>query len=331
VVRPGISIVNRLYYAYARHALVTALRMARVQPGDTVLIPHFICRDVLSSLRAVDAVPVFYHIDDDFQVASHEKLPSAKAVLAVNYFGFPANLARIQHQLTDATTLIIEDNAHGWLSADEHGVALGTRTSLGITSFRKTIRSIDGAFLEWNEAVPLDFKALHAPLEARKDLLPLGHQVRRLVSEIDRNTPLTLMSIARKTIRGARLLGGKPAIDLRPEEENELPTNRAIHKSSLAMMSRCDRFGERQRRQQAFRQCHEFAITLGIQSPRLQLTPEVSPQGFPFFVHQGDSEAFRRSILRQKLGEIVSWPSLPKESDIPTMSPLRNLRLVNFL
>ena len=80
---------NRLFYAYARHALVTALRMARVTTGSTVLIPHFICRDVLASISAVGAKPVFYDIDDDLQVSQNTMLPSAAAALAVNYFGFP--------------------------------------------------------------------------------------------------------------------------------------------------------------------------------------------------------------------------------------------------
>ena len=97
--------MNRLYYAYARHALVTALRMARVQSGDNVLLPSFICRDVLASLKAINATPVFYEIDVGLQVSSQSKLPPAKALLAVNYFGFPADLERIQRQLTDPSTV----------------------------------------------------------------------------------------------------------------------------------------------------------------------------------------------------------------------------------
>ena len=323
--------MSRLYYSYARHALVTALRLARVQPGAVVLLPHFICRDVLASLKAVQATPVFYDIDEDLQISSINRLPSATAVLAVNYFGFPANLRLLQRQLSNQNTIIIEDNAHGWLSSDEYGVPLGTRTSLGITSFRKTIRSFDGAFLEWKDSGILDLQALHQPLEERSDSLPPGYRVRRVVSTIDQYAPLSLMGRARSTLRAMRTLLGRPPIDLHPEDEFELPNTRAIHSSSLTQMSSTNTHLERHRRRQAFQQCQELAAAFGLHHPRLQLTPGTCPLGFPFFVHQGDVQGFQKSVTRNKLGEIVTWPSLPSQSSVPITSPLRDLRLVNFL
>ena len=140
---------HRLYYAYARHALVTALALVRVGRGNSVLVPDFICRDVLASLSAVGAEAHFYSIGNDLQISSNVSLPDVDAIIAVNYFGFPADLARIRGALPSPDIAIIEDNAHGWLSRDEHGVLLGTRTEVSITSIRKTIRVPDGASLEW--------------------------------------------------------------------------------------------------------------------------------------------------------------------------------------
>jgi hypothetical protein len=320
-----------MYYAYARHALVAALRMARVQPGDAVLLPHFICRDVLASLKAVQAVPVFYHVDENLQVPPSIKLPPARAVLAVNYFGFPADLEQLQRQLTDQNSVIIEDNAHGWLSADEYGVALGTRTSLGITSFRKTIRSYDGAFLHWRTGKDVDIHALHQPLPERTDSLPLSYRARRVVASVDRHTSLPLMSIARNALRTLRTLVGKPPINLHHLDETELPYNRAIHLSSLTMMSQFDTLNERQRRREAFQHCRELATVFGLRTPRLHFISGISPQGFPFFVDTGDIRQFQHMVNKRKLGEVVTWPSLPSSSAIPKASPLRQLHLVNFL
>jgi hypothetical protein len=331
VVRPGISIVNRLYYAYARHALVTALRMARVQPGDTVLIPHFICRDVLSSLRAVDAVPVFYHIDDDFQVASHEKLPPAKALLAVNYFGFPANLPRIQHQLTDATTLIIEDNAHGWLSTDEHGVVLGTRTSLGITSFRKTILSSDGAFLHWMSDQRLDYTALHDPLSPRNGSLPIVVRLRRGASRLERVTHLPVRLAVRELARLGRRAIGRVAIVENPSEEFELPLPRSVQKSSLKLMNDIDARAEISRRRTLFERSANLARRYGIQPVFDSLPKGVSPQGFPYYGGNGDERGFRRQVHLNRIGEPMSWPRLSQQSQIPTESVLHTVQLVNFI
>ena len=323
--------MNRLYYAYARHALVTAFRLTGVKSGDSILLPSFICRDVLASIKAVDARPIFYHVDDDLRFVSHDKLEPAVALLAVNYFGFPADLNHIRDHLTNPNTAIIEDNAHGWLSIDEEGVPLGTRTSVGVTSFRKTIRSYDGAMLEWRDDETLETAALHPPLPMRTEILPTSHYVRQMISAIDRHTSLSLMSTSRGILRSVRSFLGRPPIDPRPSEEFELPVARAIHKSSLARMSSTDSDVERHRRQQAFQQCQEFAAAFDLKFPRLTLTTGTSPQGFPFYVSQGAVEKFMSSIARKRLGEIVTWPSLPSQSSIPISSPLRNLHLVNFL
>ena len=327
----GTASVNRLYYAYARHALVTAFRLTGVKSGDSILLPGFICRDVLASIRAVDAIPIFYHVDDDLQFVSHDKLEPAAALLAVNYFGFPADIKHIRDHLPNPNTAIIEDNAHGWLSLDEEGVPLGTRTSVGVTSFRKTIRSYDGAMLEWRDDETLATAALHPPLPMRTEILPMSHHLRQMISAIDRHTSLSLMNTSRSILRSARSFLGRPPIDPRSSEEFELPVARAIHKSSLARMSSTSPDVERHRRQEAFRQCQEFAANFNIKFPRLKLTAGTSPQGFPFYAHHGAVERFTSSIARNRLGEIVTWPSLPSRSSIPISSPLRNLRLVNFL
>ncbi|NBY56886.1 MAG: hypothetical protein EBQ57_00865 [Actinobacteria bacterium] len=168
---------NRLYYAYARHALVTALKLVRVQEGSSVLVPDFICRDVLASLHAVGSKPRFYTIGDDLQISTTQSLPRAAAIIVVNYFGFPADLQRVREVASSETT-IIEDNAHGWLSADRDGTPLGSRTDVGVTSVRKTIRLPDGAFVEWRDTAHLDMTMLHAPLVPRDEPLPLGFGLR---------------------------------------------------------------------------------------------------------------------------------------------------------
>jgi hypothetical protein len=57
----------------------------------------------------------------------------------------------------------------------------------------------------------------------------------------------------------------------------------------------------------------------------------VSPQGFPFFGDSGDIAAFAKTVRRERLGETIAWPALPKRSSLPATSRLRSLRLVNFL
>lgn len=323
--------MNRLYYAYARHALVTALRMARVQSGDNVLLPSFICRDVLASLKAINATPVFYEIDVGLQVSSQSKLPPAKALLAVNYFGFPADLERIQQQLTDPSTVLIEDNAHGWLSCDEHGVPLGTRTPLGITSFRKTVLALDGAYLHWSGDCQLDYSALHPPLTPRTELIPLTFRLRKLASWLDYRTHLPIRPLAQTLIRYGRRSIRRPAIAENPAEEFQLPHLRAMHASSLAIMTQVDRTEEISRRRTLFKTVAELAAEHNIEPVFTNLPSGVSPQGFAYYSGAGNVRRFHRQIQRQRLGEAMSWPSLPRHTCITPESRLLTLKIVNFI
>lgn len=323
--------MNRLYYAYARHALVTALRVARVRPGDVVLLPNFICRDVLASLAAVQASAVYYDIGDDLQISPTGSLPSAKVFLAVNYFGFPANLERIRDRLSDSSTVLIEDNAHGWLSSDDAGVALGSRTALGITSFRKTIRSLDGAFLEWQDGAIHDASTLHEPLPFRDEPLALSYRLRRNISLLDHTSGFNLLPTARKYVRFVRRLSGRPPIDPHVEDEFKLPQHRALHQSSFTMMNAIKIEEERHRRRSSFQACQLLADEYGVRTPHLAMTDGVCPMGFPYFPNSSRDEAFRRAIRRQRLGEIITWPSLPATSTLSSTSILRELHLVNFL
>lgn len=330
----------RLHYAYARHALVTALRLVRVQPGARVLIPEFICRDVLASLRSVGAEPLFYEIDDALQPRlsnalqqSLNSLPQPPAaIIAVNYFGFPAALERVRQLLPGRQVPIIEDNAHGWLSADSDGTPLGSRTQVGITSVRKTIRIPDGAFVEWRDDGTLDTRALHSPLEARSESLPMSFRVRRTMARLDARSPVAIMSTARSAIRLLRRAGGKPPVSDTAAEEWELPVHRNPHRESLSIMEQVDKSDEIARRRTLFRRCEELAEKFGVQRPFPTLPKHVSPQGFPYFSSDTESlSEFTKAVRRHRIGEDIAWPALPSSTSLSEHSRLRKLHLVNFL
>lgn len=139
------------YYSYARYALSDALKLCGVSPGDKVLLPGFICREVLASLQVIGAVPVYYEVTPELRIKSLESLPAAKAILIVNYFGIPANLDDISEYCSVNTTFVIEDNSHGFLSKDSRNKPLGTRADIGIFSLRKSMPTINGAALVVND------------------------------------------------------------------------------------------------------------------------------------------------------------------------------------
>jgi len=137
--RPDLS--NVTMFAYARQALVAGLKSCNITEGKTVLLPNFICRDVLSAIHAVGAKPLYFDVNERFEPASDSKnWPDADAVLAINFFGIPQDLRSFLEYQSRIGALIIEDNAHGFLSRDEAGLWLGTRADCGLFSFRKSIQ-----------------------------------------------------------------------------------------------------------------------------------------------------------------------------------------------
>ena len=139
------------------------------------------------------------------------------------------------------------------------------------------------------------------------------------------------MAAGRRSIRRLRSLTGATPIDERAEEELRLPAHEAIHESSLEQFGRTNLIAEVARRRNAFTRCQTLAERFNIHTPAVDLGPHVSPQGFPFFADSGSVDSFRTAVTRAKLGEVVSWPSLPSATTLSPTSKLRNVCLVNFL
>ena len=136
------------YFSYGRHAIHAAIETAGIGMGDKVLLPSFICRELLSSINVTGATPIYYNVDESLQLSlPQESLPHAHAILAVNFFGFPQDIAPFRAFCDRTGAILIEDNAHGFLSRDEHGIILGTRGDFGIFSLRKTLPIPNGAAL----------------------------------------------------------------------------------------------------------------------------------------------------------------------------------------
>uniref|UniRef100_UPI0040487365 DegT/DnrJ/EryC1/StrS family aminotransferase n=1 Tax=Mariniflexile sp. TaxID=1979402 RepID=UPI0040487365 len=154
------------YYSLARHALVEALRLAGVREGSRVLLPEYLCRDLLAPLHLLGAFPCWYPIAPDMAPATAPAAwPLADVVLEVNFFGFPQDLAPFLAYAERTSAVVIEDNAHGYLSRDKVGQWLGCRIGLGVFSLRKTLRIPDGAAL-W---VGASYAARELPAQAAFD------------------------------------------------------------------------------------------------------------------------------------------------------------------
>ena len=313
---------NTSYFAFARHALVAGLRHLQVEAGDEVAVPELICRDVLSSINSVGAVPRYYPVGSDLRPTSVGNTQSARFVIAVNYFGFPQDLRSFQSLWPDAC--LIEDNAHGYLSADEDGNPLGSRASVGITSFRKTLRVPDGAILD--TASPLD-QALLTPACNRSP--GLAFQVRSLLAVTERVTQIPTQQMSRAAIRLCRrLLTGSSLPTSSTDSEITLPCPTAVSEYSLQRLHEVEFDKEVIRRRNLYTYFESnFRDEYG--QPVFPCLPKnCSPYGFPFYSDHIPRQFIR--IAARRHCEIISWPDLPEAVSVSNEHVYRRLRVVNF-
>lgn len=141
-------------FAFARNALLAALRALGVNGNDEVLLPAFHCVTVVEPVLRAGARCRFYRVDRDLRVdmASLRSAlsPASRALLVIHFFGFPQPLDEIKELCSSRGIVLIEDCAHALYSADADR-SLGTTGNLALFSFRKTLPVLGGAMLVAND------------------------------------------------------------------------------------------------------------------------------------------------------------------------------------
>ncbi len=321
------------YYAYGRQALVEALRLADVLPGDEVLVPALICKDVLSSIHTVGAKSVFYQVDKTLAPVSLPHSSLIKSVIAVNYFGFPQELEPFFDYCKKFSVKLIEDNAHGYLSANIDGVLLGNRAPLGITSIRKTIRIPDGARLHISDKQLSALSLAELPPQLPLNEKPLGtrYVLQHKFSKIERLTKLPLLRWARSIVRLRRFLStGEFIVTSTTLAETEIVVPVGPRESSMKRIQKLDEQAEIKRRTELYSRVSSALDKSRITPVHGRLPKNCTPYGFPFFADTEAAKDVQRRVNSFGV-EVIRWPDLPEAVLVDTPEHYSNLWLVNFL
>jgi hypothetical protein len=132
----------------ARDAFALAVTLLSLGREDAVLLPAYLCREVLKPFIGKTQVR-FYDVKPDLTVdpAEIEKSIAAndvKAVVIINYFGFlQPYRAEIKRILSVRNIALIEDCAHSFLTKGS-----GETGDISIFSFRKLLPVPDGGGLK---------------------------------------------------------------------------------------------------------------------------------------------------------------------------------------
>ncbi len=139
-----------------RDALSLTAKHLKLQPSDTVLLPAYVCQEVLKPFVG-RAKTAFYDIALDLTIAPEttEKLirqHQAKALVFVNYFGFlQPHRIEIQRLCKEHRVVLIEDCAHSLLTEGS-----GSTGDISIFSFRKHLPLPDGGGVRLPEGACAD-------------------------------------------------------------------------------------------------------------------------------------------------------------------------------
>lgn len=310
-------------FSHARHALVEGLLRSQVPRGSVVLVPGFVCRDVLASIHAVGARAEFYDVDRDLYPIDLDRHRSAHAVLAVDYFGIPQEMAPFLELRDRDGTVVIEDNAHGLFGRDPAGCLLGTRGDFGLLSMRKTFHLPDGAALLDNRPGAAAGGTQCSP--GRRGSL------RRRVARLDRATGLPLMSGARSIVQiTRRAIGRTPLPSSNVEDEVRLPDGRLISCAALRTLERIDPEGESQRRRRLLTDVGAVIDSLGLESFTRRFGPLTVPYGIPFRATPDTAAKVARAVRGYHV-HVMSWPDLPAAIAVDAPDHYRDVWLANFI
>jgi len=138
------------FFFSARYALASGVKVLRIGPGDSVLLPSYNCGVEIDPLLHLGVRPLFYKIGRDLRVDFDDLLNKitdrVKGILVTHFMGFPQPVDEIKQICTERKLFLIEDCAHAFLSA-HNGKPLGSYGDVSIFSFLKTLPVPNGGVL----------------------------------------------------------------------------------------------------------------------------------------------------------------------------------------
>lgn len=312
------------FYGHGRNALAEALKLAGA-PGGRVLLPAFVCRDLLSSVAAAGAEPAFYGVRPDMTPdEDSSRWPDAKAVLAVDYFGFPQDLAPFEAYARRCGAIVIEDAAHALFSRDSGGRLLGTRAPLGVLSLRKSLPLPNGGALVAADpalAARLPAQLAYEAIPGRRPALKAAARpLLGLAGAVASHMGLTAV----RSLRGDA--SGHVAAD--PDSERKPPEPSAPCLELGRPLVCADPAIEASRRRALWSLCDGLARRAGLAPVFASLPDGVVPYAYAF---RSKDPAAARAVFAAEGLTVLPWPDLPAALAASAPEHHRDVELVHFL
>lgn len=163
-------------------SILALLHMLQLNEGDEILLPAYICRQVLDPIIFLKLRPVFYDLTENFSpdyLHLRSKISSRSKLLIINhYFGMPVYV----RDYINLRIPILEDCAHTPF-ATINGCQVGTMGDFSIFSFEATkyLTGGEGGMLVVNGKFAIgDISRYHFPLSNIQSALVLNQLKKRI-------------------------------------------------------------------------------------------------------------------------------------------------------
>ena len=162
---------DSLHLTYnARGALYQLLQAIPENKRNVVLLPAFHCTALVEPVAQSRFRAVFYRIKPDLSIDLDDLRSKATAdvalIVAIHFFGFPADLTPLLELRRQLGRYLLEDCAHSFLTLDNDR-AIGYRGDFSIFSYYKTVPSLFGGALRINRK-PFEFAPSRAAISAKE-------------------------------------------------------------------------------------------------------------------------------------------------------------------
>ena len=321
---------NFRFFSYGRYAILEALTLSGVGKGEVVLLPEYICRENLSAINALGARVEYYPVGKDLRPSAPlDTLPKAKAVLAINYFGFPQDLSQFETYCHKTGAILIEDNAHGFLSRDKDGAYLGTRGDVGIFSFRKSIPLVNGGGMVVNHSEKT--LPLSPQLPFVNNVEPRMFRIKKFLRYLPRwNLTGLLYALIGLDRAVKKFRTGSDYVKSADDAELVLPGKPEPDSNLLNALKSLDLDCEISRRRLLYSEIEKLVGNNGGTPVFPHLPEAVVPYCFPFHSSLESIEEIKRTLKKHYL-DCYLWPELPSEIEQKAVEHYKSVWTVNFI
>lgn len=302
-----------------RAAILLALEMLGVGPGDKVLVPTYHCPTMIAPIVARGAQVVYYPLDvsgaPELEWIKNADIERVRAILVAHFFGLPQGLGPVRMWCDQQGVRLIEDCAHSLFgSSDSRPV--GRWGDLAIASLTKFLPVPEGGCLVINTVqspVPnLDQPSTLRQLKAGIDIIHAGVNHGRLKG-------------FRSLVNGAfKLLGVFRANKPLPQGTSDLLLSDGftidVAQSHQALTHACRWTAQHVPRERIVSRRREHYLVLaralsglsGMRPLRAHLPENCAPYVFPLWVDQADpgyAELRRLEFPVSRWDRL--WPTTP--------------------